>query len=168
VELASVWFERAVLSGYGPALAEQALRPGPYGADERHALLAEALAGGGAEVYWLLFAHSGNAQAGETSVPSLAWLIVACRAGADCTEDARWYRGFACTGDPHRCPPGQSALEYYWRSALPPERAQAWTQAIEIQRHLLTGEPDRLPLPDLERLDYRRLWGRGTGAGQGP
>jgi len=159
VEYASVWFERAALAGYGPALAEQALRPSPYGAAERAAMLREALPDGGAEVYWLLFAHSGEAQAGEINVPALAWLIVACRAGQDCSETARWYHGFVCTEDPRRCAPGQSALEYYWLAASPQERDQAWSQAFEIEGYLESGRLDDLPLPDLESLDYHHTLG---------
>ena len=159
IEYASVWFERAALSGYPPALAEQALRPGPYGTDDRMALLREALPGAGAEVAWLLFAHSGDAQSGEINVPALAWLIVACRAGQDCSEDARWYRGFVCTQEERRCSAGQSALEYYWQAASPSERDRAWTQAHEIEAVLGTGEWHSLPLPELESRDYRRLWG---------
>lgn len=158
VEYASVWFERAALAGYAPALAEQALRPSPYGADERAAMLREALPGAGPEVYWLLFAHSGEAQAGEINVPALAWLLVACRAGQDCSEGARWYRGFVCVPEDRRCAPGQSALEYYWQAASPMERDLAWSQAFEIERHIDEGQWEHLPLPELESRDYRKLW----------
>jgi hypothetical protein len=158
VEYASVWFERAALAGYPPALAEQALRPGPYGADDRAAMLREALPDAGADVYWLLFAHSGEAQAGEVTVPALAWLIVACRAGQDCTEGARWYRGFACVPEDRSCAPGQSALEHYWQAASPMERDQAWAQAFEMERNIIKGQWDDLPLPELESRDYRKLW----------
>lgn len=157
IEYASVWFERAALAGYGVALAEQALRPGPYGAPERQGMLQEALAGAGPDVYWLLFAHSGEAQAGESSAPALAWLLVACRAGQDCGEQARWYRGFVCV-DARRCTPGESALEYYWRAAAVHERNQAWAQAVEIEALLAEGRWEELPVPDLDARDYRRLW----------
>jgi hypothetical protein len=160
VEYASVWFERTAQSGYAPALAEQALRPSPYDAETRAAMLREALTGAGAEVYWLLFAHSGDVAAGEVSVPSLAWLIVACRAGQDCTEDARWYRNFVCTNGEHQCPPGQSALEYYWLLASAYERDQAWTQARRIEAAVRGGQWEKLPIPDLAVLDSHRLWGR--------
>jgi hypothetical protein len=159
VEYASVWFERAAAAGYPPALVEQALRPSPIGAEERRALLREALPTAGPDAYWLLFAHSGTLQAGELGAAALAWLIVACGAGQDCGEQARWYRGLACIPDERSCHPGQTALEHYWNAATPSDRDAAWTQAIEIQAMLDSGQWDELPLPDLEALDYRRLWG---------
>jgi len=159
VEYASVWFERAVLNGYPPALVEQALRLGPLSAEERRAMLREGLATGGADAYWLLFAHSGEVQTGEVTVPALAWLIVACRAGQDCGEHARWYRGFVCAQEDRRCVPGQSALEYYWQAATPLQRDQAWTQAAEIEGNIYSGQLDGLPLPDLDVRDSHHLWG---------
>lgn len=160
IEYASVWFEWAAQSGYGPALAEQALRPSPYGADERAAMLREALPSRDPDVYWLLFAHSGQVQSGEINAPALAWLIVACRAGQDCSESARWYRGFICTQEEHRCEAGQSAVEYYWSTASPLQRDQAWTQALEIEANIRAGRWNRLPLPELESLDSSALWGK--------
>lgn len=160
VEVGSVWFERAAGSGYGAALAEQALRPGPFDGETRAQVLREVLPGAGTEVYWLMFAHSGDAASGEISVPSLAWLIVACRAGHDCTEDARWYRNFVCTNAEQRCLPGQSALQYYWFSASSDQREWAWNQAWRIEAGLETGNWDEVPFPELEKLDYRRLWGQ--------
>jgi hypothetical protein len=158
VEYASVWFERAMLNGYPPALVEQALRLAPLGAEERSAMLRQGLAEGGADAYWLLFAHSGEVQAGEVTEAALAWLIVACRAGQDCGEDARWYRGFVCMQEERRCAAGQSALEYYWNVASPAERDSAWTQAFEIEENISTAQWNDLPLPDLASRDSQRLW----------
>jgi len=157
-EYGSLWFERATQAGYPSALAELALRPSPISAPEREAMLREALAGGGPDVYWLLFAHSSDVPSGESSVPALAWLIVACRAGQDCTEQARWYRGFACGQPGRECPTGRSGLEYYWSAASMRERGEAWTQAARIEAALMEGKWEDLPLPDLEALDNRRLW----------
>lgn len=161
IEFASVWFERAAQAGYGPALAEQALRPSAHGADERADMLRAALASRSADVFWLLFAHSGEVQVGEINAPALAWLLVACRAGQDCSGEARWYRGFVCAQDEHRCREGQSAIGFYWQSATAAERVEAWTQAIEMEQHLSDGRWDALPLPELESRDYRRLWDEG-------
>lgn len=162
VEYAAAWFERAAAAGHPPALVEQALRPGPYGADERRELLREALPGAGPDAYWLLFAHSGETQAGEVNAAALAWLLVACRAGQDCGEQARWYRGFACIPDERRCVPGRTALDYYWNEASLRDRDEAWSQAFEIEAMLRQGRWDELPLPDLESRDYRRLWSNGA------
>lgn len=159
VEVGSVWFERATLSGYPPAVAELALRPGPYDTPMRHQFLEQALAGGGADVSWLLFAHSGDVAAGEVSLHALAWLIVACRAGQDCTEEARWYRNFACTNGEGRCAPGQSALEHYWFMASADDRDRAWTLASRIESAMRAQAWADLPLPELDGLDYRRRWG---------
>jgi hypothetical protein len=148
--------------GYPPAVAELALRPGPYDAEMRRQLLADALAGGGADVHWLLFAHSGDTSNDEINLPSLAWLIVACRAGHDCTEDARWYRNFACTNGEGRCAPGQSALEHYWFLASEGERAQAWTLAGQIESAIQAQAWADLPMPEMDGLDYRRRWGETT------
>ncbi len=159
-EYASLWFERATQSGYPTAIAELALRPSPIGAADRDAMLREALSQGGPDVYWLLFAHSGEVPVGEVGVPALAWLIVACRAGQDCTEQARWYRGFACLQGEGSCVQGQSALEHYWFSASPRQRDEAWVLAARIEVALGSGLWEEVPFPDLERLDYRRLWGQ--------
>ena len=159
VEWASVWFERAAQSGFAPAIAEQALRPGPYDAALRVELLRESLVEGGADVDWLLFAHSGDVANGEVTVPALAWLIVACRAGQDCTEEARWYRNFACTNTDRRCPPGQSALEFYWSLATADERDRAWTLASGIESGVRAQAWEGVPLPELDSLDFRRRWG---------
>ena len=161
-EYASLWFERAGQSGYPTALAELALRPSPIGAAERDGMLREALSQGGPDVYWLLFAHSGEVPVGEVGVPALAWLIVACRAGQDCSEQARWYRGFACLQGQGTCTEGQSALEHYWFSASARERDEAWVLAARIEVALGSGRWEEVPFPDLERLDYRRLW-EGSG-----
>jgi len=157
-EYASLWFERAGQAGYPTALAELALRPNPYGLAEREAMLRAALAHGGPDVFWLLFAHSSDDPAGA-SVPALAWLIVACRAGQDCTEEARWYRGFACPQG--GCTLGRSALEHYWFAASARQRDEGWTLAARIEGDLAARQWDELPLPDLERLDNRWLWGGG-------
>lgn len=157
-EYASLWFERAGQAGYPTALAELALRPNPIGLAERETMLREALAQGGPDVYWLLFAHSSEDPSAAISMPALAWLIVACRSGQDCSEDARWYRGFACM-QAGGCIPGRSALEYYWFTASAQLRDQAWAQAARIEAALATERWEDLPLPDLERLDSRRLMG---------
>lgn len=159
IEWASVWFERAAQAGYAPALVEQALRPSPYSALERAAMLHDAFPSAGAEAYWLLFAHSGEVDGGDVGAPALAWLIVACRAGQDCSEEARWYRGVACMQG--RCEPGQTALEHYWQSATLGEREEAWVEAARIEALLRARVWDDLPVPDLEVLDSNRLWGRG-------
>ncbi len=158
-EYASLWFERATQARYPTALAELALRPNPHTTAEREAMLLEALPQAGADVYWLLFAHSADIPSGELSVPALAWLIVACRAGHDCTEDARWYRSFACLDEEGACPQGQSALEHYWFSASARERDAAWVQSRGIAAALEAGEWGELPFPELERLDNHRVWG---------
>jgi hypothetical protein len=155
-EYASWWFERAGQAGYPTALAEIALRPNPHTLAERQALLRQALARGGADLYWLLFAHSDD-PSNPVGAPALAWLIVACRAGQDCSEDARWFRGFACQDG--GCLAGRSALEHYWFSASTRDRDLAWTQAAGIEAALGGGRWDELPFPDLERLDSRRLMG---------
>lgn len=160
IEYASVWFERAAAAGHPTALAEQALRPGPYGTVEREAMLARALAGGDAEVYWLLFAHSGELQAATPGVPALAWLIVACRAGQDCSEEAPWYRDIVCTDVSRPCQSGRSALEHYWDAADPATRRAAMTQANEIEELIPEARWSQLPVPPLEHLDYRRVWAR--------
>jgi hypothetical protein len=155
-EYASLWFERATLSGYPTALAEMALRPNPLSVAEREALLHEALPQAGPDMYWLLFAHSSDVTVDETSVPALAWLLVACRAGQDCTEEARWYRGLVCMQEGAACPQGRSALEHYWLAASPRERDQAWVEARRIEAVLAAGQWQDLPIPDLEKLDYHR------------
>jgi hypothetical protein len=156
-EYASLWFERATQAGYPTALTELALRPNPYSAAEREAMLREALPQGGPDVYWLLFAHSADLPSGELSEAALAWLIVTCRSGQDCGENARWYRGFACVGRDEACADGQSALEHYWLAAPAPQREAAWTRARRIEAALEAGQWDELPFPDLERLDNHRV-----------
>ena len=158
-EYASLWFERAGQAGYPTALAELALRPNPYGFAEREAMLHAALAHGGPDVYWLLFAHSSEDPTGTTGVPALAWLIVACRSGQDCTEEARWFRGLACLQE-GGCAEGRSALEHYWLAASAPQREEAWTLASRIEGALAARKWGELPFPDLERLDNRRPWER--------
>ena len=158
-EYASLWFERATLSGHPTALAELALRPNPLDVTERLAMLQEALPQAGPDMYWLLFAHSADGGAGAAGVPALAWLIVACRAGQDCGENARWFRGLACMQEGDACVQGRTALEHYWYSASAGERDAAWTEAYRIEAALDAGAWEDLPLPDLERLDSRRSWG---------
>jgi hypothetical protein len=156
-EYASIWFERAVHGGHPAALAEQALRPGPLGGHERRDMLERALVADDPDVYWFLFAHSGDVNTGQVNVPALAWLLVACRAGQDCTESARWYRNFACAAAGGTCPPGLSAVEYYWYAAPDWERDQAWQLAREIEDHLVVRHWEDLPLPELDFRDTRRL-----------
>jgi hypothetical protein len=157
-EYASLWFERAGQAHYPTALAELALRPGPVGAAERAAMLEEALAQGSPDVYWLLFAHTIDEPSGAASVDALAWLIVACRAGQDCTEQARWFRGFACLAEGPGCTPGRSALEHYWLGTASPDRDRAWDEAARIEAALAAGERQSLPFPDLQQRDNRGFW----------
>jgi hypothetical protein len=159
-EYASLWFERATQAGYPTALAELALRPNPYDVAAREAMLREALPQAGPDMYWLLFAHSAALTDGDIGTPALAWLIVSCRAGQDCTEDARWYRGFACQSEGEACAPGESALEHYWQAASAQERDEAWTEASRIEAALAQGDWDALPFPDLDSLDYHHAWGQ--------
>ena len=146
-EIPSLWFERAVRSGHPAAVSDRALRPGAFSPEERAAMLHDVLARGDAEVYWLLFVHSGDVDEGKASVPSLAWLLIACRAGYDCTEQARWNRQFGCMQSEGACAPGLSAVERYWRSLPGAERAQAYRLAGEIEEALRLQQWDRLPLP---------------------
>jgi hypothetical protein len=57
------------------------------------------------------------------------------------------------------CAEGRSALEHYWYAASTAERDAAWEEAHRIEAALAAGRWEELPLPDLERLDYRRRWG---------
>lgn len=159
-EYASLWFERATQSGYPTALAELALRPNPLNVAEREALLQEALPQAGPDLYWLLFAHNADF-GGDVGVPALAWLIVACRAGQDCSEEARWFRGMACMQEGEGCVEGRSALEHYWLAASAGERDAAWVEARRIEGALASGQWENLPFPPLERLDYHRVWQEG-------
>jgi hypothetical protein len=154
-EYASVWFERAAATGFAPAAAEQALRPGPFAAEERANLLFDALPARDPDVYWLLFAHSGDVPTGGISAPALAWLLLACRAGEDCGEQARWYRGYICSRADSDCEPGLSAVEYYWFAAPADVREQGWQLADRIEADVRSRRWEQLPLPELQSLDTR-------------
>jgi hypothetical protein len=149
-EVGSVWFERAVRAGYAPALAEQALRPGPLDAGARRAQLERALAGGRAYARWLLFADATGALIDQPSVAGLAWLLSACRAGFDCTEQARWYRSYRCMGNTDPCQRGESGIEHYWYAASAWERQDAWKLAGDIDADVVAGRWEDLPWPDLD------------------
>lgn len=157
-EYASFWFERAARAGHAPALAEMALRPSEYRADERAAMLAQALPSGDPDVYWWLFAHGlGSNAAPDAS--ALAWLLLACEQGYDCSNQARWYRARACLAE-EGCPDAESALAHYWVMASPQDRRRALAQLAEMKESIGSGRWQALPLPDLDALDMERFWGR--------
>jgi hypothetical protein len=152
----SVWFERAVRAGHPPAVAEWALRPGPFGVDERRGMLRDAIASGDAEVLWLVAVHGGDIHEGQSNVSSLAWLLTACRRGYDCGPYARWYRVYACMPEGRSCISGQSAIEHYWHALAPHEREQAYELAGDIGQWLAGGDWDALPLPPLITIEPRK------------
>lgn len=149
-EVGSVWFERAVHAGYAPALAEQALRPGPLDAAARRGQLQRALASGRSYTRWLLFADTSGALTGRLDVTGLAWLLSACRAGFDCTEQAHWYRSYRCMDGVSPCQRGESGLEHYWYAASAWDRDAAWKLADEIDAAVVAGRWEELPWPSLE------------------
>lgn len=150
IEVGSVWFDRAVRAGYPPALAEQALRPGPLDATARRGQLQRALAGGRAYTRWLLFADYSGALTGQPSAACLAWLLAACRAGFDCTEQARWYRSYRCMDSAGPCQRGESGLEHYWYAAPAWDRRDAWELASHFDADIAAGRWDDMPWPALD------------------
>lgn len=154
-EYASVWFERAAQEDYPPALAELALqRSRTLNRRQRLDLLQEAVATGDPVVYWHLFAQTSNGEIARGTVPSLAWLIVACRAGMDCRDEAQWSRVWLCSrAGSADCQRGESALEYYWRTLSPQDRLSAYQLAAAIEADMKTGTFEQLPWPGLPGLD---------------
>ena len=150
-EYASIWFQRSAQAGYAPALAEGALRINTLSAGERIAMLEEALANGDAEVYWMLSYHSPGDELGAVTRSGVAWLILACRAGFDCTRGADWFRGSACLQEGEDCAPGESALEHYWYRLPAYERQSAWRLAERIDQDRLAGNFAHMPWPELGR-----------------
>lgn len=150
-EYASIWYQRAADSGHPLALAEGALRISTLTLRERVAMLEEALAGGDAEVYWMLFHHSPGATSAAVSTAGVAWLLLACRAGHDCTRGAEWFRQGVCLLDGERCAPGESALEHFWSGLPAPDREAAWRLAERIEADRLAGRYDDMPWPELGR-----------------
>lgn len=148
-EYASIWFQRALAAGYPPALAEEALRINGRTPAERRALLEEAVASADPDVYWQLYNHSQGGHARAVSGTALAWLIVACRAGHDCSERAEWYRNVVCAQDDADCRPGVSALEHHWLQTAQHEREAAWRLAGRIESAIASGRLQRLPWPAL-------------------
>jgi hypothetical protein len=156
-EYASIWFQRSAQAGYPPALAEGALRINTLAVDERIALLEEALGSGDAEVYWMLFYHSPGDASGTATPAGVAWLILACRAGYDCTRGADWFRGAACLQEGEDCEPGESALGHFWYRLPAHERDAAWRLAGRIERDRLAGRLADMPWPELGRRNIVEL-----------
>jgi len=150
-EYASVWFERAARAGYPAAIAELALqRSRTLNRQARLDLLKQAVAANDAVVYWHLFAQTNEGETGRGSVASLAWLIVACRAGADCRDEAQWSRAWLCgPGAGAACGRDKSALEYYWHSLPPQDRQAAYQLAASIEINVQSGNYEQLPWPAL-------------------
>lgn len=148
-EYASIWFQRAAAAGYAPALAEAALRINLLSLSERRSLLEEAVQSGDAEVYWQLFLNNPGEGAEPVTTRGLAWLLIACRGGHDCTRTAEWFRGAVCMQDGADCAPGESALEHYWYALPAHQREQAYTLASRIEQDLAQGQVKNLPWPSL-------------------
>lgn len=150
-EYASIWFQRAAQAGYPPALAEGALRINTLTPPERVAMLEEALEHGDAEVYWMLFYHSPGEAPGAVTREGIAWLLLACRAGFDCTRNAEWFRNSACLQDGEDCAAGESALEHFWYRLPAHERDGAWRLADRIEQDRVAGHLGDMPWPELGR-----------------
>lgn len=148
-EYGSVWFWRAEQAGYPPALAESALRVSTAGGAERTVNLQEAIASGDPEVYWTLFYHSPAGRSGPASASGLAWLILACAAGFDCTPEVEWFRDVACVQGGEACTEDESPIEHYWYGLPPDQREDAWRLAMRIEQDRRRGRYDNMPWPDL-------------------
>lgn len=157
-EYASIWFQRAAEAGYPPALAEGALRISTLSMAERVAMLEEATASGDPDVYWMLSYHSSGAAAA-------AWLLLACRAGHDCSRHAEWFRLSACLQEGEDCALGESALEHFWYRLPAHEREGAWHLAGRIEQDRRAGRLANLPWPPLGR---RNLVDPGAAEGLDP
>lgn len=148
-EYGSVWFWRAEQAGYPPALAESAMRVSTDSGAERTVNLEEAVASGDPEVYWTLFYHSPTSNSGSISPNGLAWLILACGAGLDCTSDVEWFRDIACVQGGEACTEDESAIEHYWHRLSPGQCEEAVRLAARIEQDRHRGRYDSMPWPDL-------------------
>lgn len=153
-EYGSVFFQRAADHGYPPALLEEVLRVSDAGEERRLERLQEAVASGDPEVYWLLFNHLRDADDAEASLAGLSWLIVACRAGYDCTAQAEWFRYMVCAQDQSACRATDSALGYFWHSLDPTQRELAFTRADAIENGLEQSSVDPSLLPSLPTRNF--------------
>lgn len=149
VEYASIWFQRAVTAGYPAALAEAALRINLMLPPERKAMLEEAALSGDPDVFWQLFLNSPGEAGDPVSAAGMAWLILACRAGHDCSRNAEWFRGAVCQQEGAGCTPGESAIEHFWYSLTDADRESAFSLAARLKRDLAAGRAEGLPWPAL-------------------
>lgn len=149
VEYASIWFQRAAAAGYPPALAEAALRINLLQPEERTAMLQEAVQGGDPDVFWQLFLNSPGEGGDPVSPAGMAWLILACRSGQDCSAGAEWFRGAVCLQDGAGCTPGETAVEHYWYSLPEADREAAFALSVRMRRDLAEGRVQGLPWPAL-------------------
>ncbi|MGH9577420.1 MAG: hypothetical protein ACRD3R_08275, partial [Terriglobales bacterium] len=133
----------------------------PLTREERLGLIRQAVASGDPEVYRRLFLEmSEGGTDTSTSAPALAWLIVACRAGADCRESALWHRAATCNaGSNPSCPRGESAVEHFWYALPARDREFAYRLAAVIEESLKHGDLDHLPWPNYPTTD-KNVWAR--------
>ncbi len=112
---AGYWKARAAESGQPLALVEKAfvtLASSPEDAEksataskEAHAMLQKAILSGNPDALLLLGFNMRASGYPERSLQGAAWMLAACRAGADCGFDSAIFPFWMCSGDP-RCQPG--------------------------------------------------------------
>lgn len=147
-EYGSIWFERAFHSGYPLALLDMTQRLTDLRAQARNELLYEALLSEDPRIYLGLFEHFWDStSAASHRLTGMAWLLVTCRAGLDCGQDAYWYRTRYCLDSPSvTCHPADSALLHFWASLSPEAQQKAFDLSLQIEAALESGQLDQLPL----------------------
>lgn len=157
-EYGAVWLVRAWESDYGPALAEAALRSPSLDPGERLALLQRAYLSGHPDVYWQVFAQFADEDVTHATVGSVAWLIAACRAGADCSVQSPWFRNWiSAAAGGTSLPYQRSAIEHYWGMLPPDARTSAYHLATRIEACRRSGCLASLPWPRLSARDAEEI-----------
>lgn len=147
-EYGSVWFEYAYRSGYPLALAQLATASAPISSETSEGQLWEAAIGGDPMVFLILSEHAGESKLPGSRRSAVAWLIVACRAGLDCSQNAHWFQARFCAAPQQStCLPGESAIAHFWSPLSAEERLAAYQEAAVIESALRTGHLEQIPWP---------------------
>lgn len=146
-EYGAVWFERSFQAGYPLALVNMALRLSTLSDRERQLLLRMATRSGDPLVFLSLFENAWiTARSKSTAPHAAAWLVLACRAGLDCSAQAYWYQSRICASEwADSCQPGETAIGHFWSQLRKDQKHRAYRRAQTIAAQLEAGDLRVLP-----------------------
>lgn len=146
IEYGSVWFERAFVEGFPPALVDMLSRSSDHDPVVRQLLKRMAVLSGDPRVYLHFFEHEWESSALENAeTDAIAWLLLACRSGLDCGVQPYWFATGACAAiSLADCNSREPVVQHFWNQLSDEQKHSAFHRMQAIEKQIADGHMDWL------------------------